>query len=66
MGTSLRGPAPTPARPGHPVGARRTGRVRVGTRRAGRGRAQNLMLPIIPAMFVVSSLIVGATVEEAR
>ncbi len=27
---------------------------------------QNLMLPIIPAMFVVSSLIVGATVEEAR
>jgi hypothetical protein len=27
---------------------------------------QNLMLPIIPAMFVVRSLIVGAMVEEAR
>jgi hypothetical protein len=27
---------------------------------------QNLMLPIIPAMFVVRSLIVGAIVEEAR
>lgn len=33
---------------------------------AGRHDAQNLMLPIMPAMFVVSSLIVGATVEEAR
>ena len=32
-------------------------------RRPGR---QNLMLPIMPAMFVVRSLIVGAIVEEAR
>ncbi|GGP93435.1 hypothetical protein GCM10010266_15450 [Streptomyces griseomycini] len=36
-----------------------------GSRPEGMG-AQNLMLPIIPAMFVVSSLIVGATVDEAR
>lgn len=42
-----------------------------GLRTAGCGArewraAQNLMLPIMPAMFVVSSLIVGATVEDAR
>lgn len=29
-------------------------------------RAQNLILPIMPAMLVVSSLIVGAMVEDAR
>ena len=40
------------------------GRV-LGEAPGGRG-CQNLMLPIIPAMFVVNSLIVGATVEEAR
>lgn len=33
---------------------------------AGRARSQNLMPPIMPAMFVVSSLIVGAMVDEAR
>lgn len=37
------------------------------SRRPGAGPGpQNLMLPIMPAMFVVSSLIVGATVEDAR
>lgn len=42
-------------------------------RRAGRSagarlrlRGQKLILPIIPAMFVVSSLMVGAIVDEAR
>lgn len=32
----------------------------------GGRRCQNLILPIMPAMLVVSSLIVGAMVEEAR
>lgn len=40
------------------------GRLRVVRVRGLTG--QNLMLPIIPAMFVVRSLIVGAIVEEAR
>jgi hypothetical protein len=33
---------------------------------ARRPEAQNLILPIMPAMLVVSSLIVGAMVEDAR
>ncbi len=38
----------------------------LGTRPEDGTVAQKLMLPIIPAMFVVSSLMVGAIVDEAR
>ena len=41
-----------------------TGVTRHGAHRVA--RPQNLMLPIIPAMFVVSWWIVGAIVDEAR
>jgi hypothetical protein len=47
----------------HGCGTRRAP-VIVGSPREG-GR-QNLMLPIMLATFVVRSLIVGATVDEAR
>lgn len=40
--------------------------LRGGTDSTTQPGGQNLRLPIIPAMFVVSSLIVGAMVEEAR
>jgi hypothetical protein len=58
-------------RDGRTLAVRRTGghRCRSSIRGGGparHGPAQNLMLPIIPAMFVVSSLMVGATVDEAR
>lgn len=50
---------------------RHTGRVRLGSGRAApvepsHAADQNLMPPIMLATFVVSSLIVGAMVEEAR
>lgn len=55
-GPRVRGPCPVLAGPGGLRGAE-----------APLGDpCQNLMLPIIPAMFVVRSLIVGAIVEEAR
>lgn len=46
-------------------GGRGPGGTGPGTDPGGR-RSQNLILPIMPAMLVVSSLIVGAMVEEAR
>lgn len=70
-GPTLRGARPASV-PG--AGIHRNGRPR-GSRAwrdsqargdPGGRRRQNLMLPIMPAMLVVSSLIVGAMVEEAR
>ncbi|MDQ0788977.1 hypothetical protein QFZ64_004474 [Streptomyces sp. B3I8] len=54
FGPCVRSPCPAPFR-GSPGRQERAGPT-----------PQNLMLPIIPAMFVVRSLIVGAIVEEAR
>lgn len=46
------------------VGANTPAEARTWGPHPGR-RAQKLMLPIIPAMLVVSSLIVGAIVDDA-
>lgn len=70
-GPTLRGPGARPESPW--FRGSRTGQAGNGSRAPGPGvvpagapTGQNLMLPIIPAMFVVRLLIVGAIVEEAR
>ncbi len=67
MASTLRG-GPARTSPAEVSGCAGSGSVgqRIGGQRIGGSAGQNLMLPIIPAMFVVNSLIVGATVEEAR
>ena len=68
--TVTRRPAPARhrgRRPDAAVARPDAGSVRDGSAAAGPGAAaQNLMPPIMPAMFVVSSLIVGAIDELAR